>query len=112
GGRRQRGGVQELDGTLRSGAMLRIGRAVGRGGRGRGAVRLPEQACKIVVDVGAAAAMLLDVGIGLARSLAGLARFHRRRECDVAGRGDSVWHWGVSGGISDPSPLKMRFSEI
>src|SRR5437588_1696897 len=84
-GERQRGLVQYLDKTLRSAAMLDIGLAVRRGGREIEAVGLSQQARKIVVDLGAPAAALLDVGIRLARSLAGLDRFHRGRERDVAG---------------------------
>ena len=65
--------------------MLDVGLAVGGGGREIEAVGLGQERGEILVDLGAPAAALLDMGIGVARSLAGLDRLHRRGEGDVAG---------------------------
>ena len=69
-GERQRGLVQNLDEALRPAAMLDVGLAVRAGGREIQAVGLGEERRELLVDLGAPAAILLHMRIGLARSLA------------------------------------------
>src|ERR1035437_5305833 len=89
-GERQRVFVRNPDEALWSAAMLDIGLAIGAGGGQEQAVLRSEKRGEVVVDLGAPAAVLLDAGIGIARSLAGLDRLHGRGERHVAGIGLNV----------------------
>jgi hypothetical protein len=84
--------VQDFDKALRPAAVLDVGLAVRRCGREIEAAGLGEKAGEIFVDLAAPAAARLDMGLGLARALAGLDRLHRRGDGDVAGIGVSVRH--------------------
>src|SRR5580700_8340621 len=77
--------VQYLDEALGPAAMLDVGLAVGGRGREIEAIGVGKLACEPLVDLGAPAAVLLDMGVSLARSLADLDGLHRRREGNVAG---------------------------
>src|SRR5207237_5427721 len=82
--------VQDFDKALRPAAMLDVGLAVCGRRRKIEAVGLGQKARKLFVDLVAPAAALFDLGIGLARSLAGLDRLDRRGEGDIAGIGVKV----------------------
>ena len=97
-GKRDRVLVENFDKTLRSAAVLDIGLTVRGSRREIETVGLREEAGEIFVDLGAPAAALLDMGIGLARALAGLNCLHRRGEGDIAGIGVNVRHLSLRHG--------------
>src|SRR5665213_2718651 len=81
--------VQDLDKALGAAAMLDIGLPVGAGGGEKQAVGVGQEARQLFVDLGAPAAILLDLDKHFARSLAGLDCLDRRGERDIAGINES-----------------------
>src|SRR4029079_5117097 len=111
--------VEDLDEALRPAAVLDVWLAVRGSRREKEAVGLAEEAGEIFVDLGAPAAALLDMGIALARTLAGLDRLHRRGERDGAGIGVNVRHLVLPRSLRSlgrqndrPSPTRWTFLDL
>src|SRR4030081_3117336 len=94
-GERQRVVVQNLDEAFWPAAMLDIGLSVCGGGCQKHAVLSRQKRGELIVDFGAPAAVLLDAGIGAARSLACLNSLDGRGERQDAGKSVNVWHRGI-----------------